>query len=200
MIPITAAGEERLPLKCTNPSPRPETAATACEPRFSHRLCAIGGTFPAPSRSVGSGGRRESLPVQHHLGRPPWPAQHHPGANGAAPPHLRRGAAKNSPPDAEPVLSLPKEGAARSRRGWLLRAAARIVYYEPSSIDFRSRRPGAANRGSTLQFMFLSEARSARPTTHTGRVVRRSAARHIVDTFRGHRCPAMSQTRAATGA
>ena len=48
-----------------------------------------------------------------------FPVQHHPGAHGATPPHLRRGAFKNSPPDSGGVASLmPGWLPARKVQGW----------------------------------------------------------------------------------
>ena len=39
-----------------------------------------------------------------------FPVQHHPGAHGATPPHLRRGAFKNSPPDSGGVARRGRGG------------------------------------------------------------------------------------------
>ena len=75
-------------------------------------------------------------------GRKPWvdgplpgvsafPGQHHPGAHGAALPHLRRGAFKNSPPDLGGVASLMPGWLAcpmACARGYVLTPAVRAGF------------------------------------------------------------------------
>ena len=58
-----------------------------------------------------------------------FPAQHHPRRERVAPPHLRRGAFRNSPPESG--------GVARSRRGGFRHVTCRVVKCRNSSVPLR---------------------------------------------------------------
>jgi hypothetical protein len=78
----------------------------------------------------------ETLAVGPNGVRPSFPVQHHPGAQGATPPHLRRGAFEDSPPDSG--------GVARLAPGWLPARGAQH-WPEDKNVDTPGREQRSAS-------------------------------------------------------